>query len=66
MRTRRSPRNQERLWRELGGKKPAPAKRDEVADLESILARGEMNKRTRGQLERALQRAKFKRAKERT
>ena len=27
MRTRRSPRNQERLWKALGGAKPKPVKR---------------------------------------
>ena len=31
MRTRTSPRNQEILWRALGGEKPAPIKIDPVA-----------------------------------
>jgi len=67
MRTRTSPRNQDILWRELGGPKPKPAKRDEVEIIEAILADGDsgarfITKRTRGQLERSLQRAKIRRA----
>ena len=41
MRTRRSWRNQERLWKELGGKQDKPRKltpEEEIAFLERILA----------------------------
>lgn len=62
MRTRRSPRNQERLWRELGGDVPAPAPRDPIASIEESLKLTTLNPRTRRQLERELQREKIKRA----
>jgi len=39
MRTRNSPRNQERLWRSLGGKtNPPRKKRDKVAEARILLA----------------------------
>lgn len=63
MRTRRSPRNQERLWRALGGEAPAkPAARDRVAVVEEMLLREDLGPKLRRQLERELQREKIKRA----
>ena len=58
MRTRRSPRNQERLWRALGGPpapKPAPAE-DPVEVLRARLALSFLSPRTRRMLERDLER----------
>ncbi len=63
MRTRRSPRNQEILWRELGGKRPELPPVDEVAALERILAGDGLRIKTRRQLERDLARAKVRRLK---
>lgn len=61
MRTRTSPRNQEILWRALGG--PAPVKHD-ATSVESIERQISActNARTRRQLERDLQSAKIRRA----
>ena len=58
MRTRRSPRNQEILWRALGGPKPAPVVVDEVAAAERALAQPFLSPRTRRMIERDLIRAK--------
>lgn len=62
MRTRRSPRNQERLWKALGG--PAPIKHDSssIESLERQLANC-IGARTRRMIERELQRARMIRAK---
>ena len=58
MRTRRSPRNQEILWRALSGEQSAESARsDTVESIERQLAAC-TNARTRRQLERDLARAK--------
>lgn len=62
MRTRRSPRNQERLWRELGAPPAPKPATDPIAALERILARPGINARTRRQLERDLERARHRAA----
>lgn len=62
MRTRRSPRNQELLWKYLGAPKQAPIKIDRVAAAERALALPFINKRTRRMFERDLARAKQKAA----
>lgn len=67
MRTRRSPRNQMKLWRALGGP-PAPrlAPRDPVAVAEKLLAAALADpftsERTRRQLERDIRAAKIRAA----
>ena len=65
MRTRRSWRNQDRLWRALG-QEGIPSltqpKRDPIAGLEAMLAQQGLSPRTRRQLERDLARAKVARA----
>ena len=63
MRTRRSPRNQEILWRSLGGHRPVRPKADDVAVIEAILGDINLAKRHRAAFERDLQRAKIRRAK---
>jgi hypothetical protein len=65
MRTRRSPRNQDILWRALGD--PAPTKGDStsVESLESQLAMAKANflgQRTYRQIEREIARAKMRKA----
>jgi hypothetical protein len=58
MRTRRSPRNQEILWRALSGEPPPqPQRSDTVEAIRRMLATPILNRRTRGQLERDLVRA---------
>lgn len=64
MRTRRSPRNQEILWRALGGVKPEE-KRDSksVESLERQLATAKANflgERTYRMIEREIERAKLR------
>lgn len=64
MRTRRSPRNQEILWRLLGGEKKVilpPTIDEQIVATEAALKTC-WNKRTRGQLERDLARLKVRRA----
>ena len=61
MRTRRSPRNQERLWRELGGEREKPPQIDHLRVLERALELC-MNKRTRKQIERDIANEKHRRA----
>ena len=58
MRTRRSWRNQDRLWRALGAPGPAPQRRDEVAVIVAMLDHPALNARDRRKLERDLLRAK--------
>ena len=57
MRTRRSPRNQERLWRELGGKveKPKPAEPLTVEEIEKMWW---ISRRARNIMIRSAQKAK--------
>ena len=62
MRTRRSPRNQERLWRELGGHPRGTITVDEVESLERSLAQPFLSQRTQRQLIRDLTAAKRRRA----
>ncbi len=67
MNTRRSWRNQDKLWRDLGreGAPPAQAPRDPVEVAEAALARAKearLSPRTIRQLEQDAQRAKMKRA----
>lgn len=65
MRTRRSPRNQDRLWRALGGQPPRPVVTvtlDPVLIIESILAKPGLSARTRQGFERDLKRAKHRAA----
>lgn len=62
MRTRRSPRNQELLWKYLGSPKPAPVKIDRIAADERALSLPFINKRTRRMFERDLAAAKQKAA----
>jgi hypothetical protein len=57
MRTRRSPRNQEILWRELGNVTKAP-KRSKIDILESCLKNPDLMPKTRRQLEQELERAR--------
>ena len=58
MRTRRSPRNQEILWRALGGEAPKPVKVDEVAMLTRFLADPFISPRARRKAERDIDVAK--------
>lgn len=58
MKTRRSPRNQEILWRELGGKQPKVPKIDPIVAIEHALTQPFLSPRTRRMLERDLARAK--------
>ena len=58
MRTRRSPRNQDRLWRELGGHPRGTVTVDEVESLERSLAQPFLSQRTQRQLVRDLASAK--------
>lgn len=60
MRTRTSWRNQDILWRALGGKLPTVPKRDDVAFYSRILERTDICAKERRHYERAIQRAKFK------
>ena len=62
MRTRTSPRNQEILWRALGGPTAQPVKVDPVAAAERALAQPFLSPRTRRMFERDLVRAKHKAA----
>jgi hypothetical protein len=57
MRTRRSPRNQEILWRELGGKveKPKPAEPKAVEEIEAMWW---ISKRSRNMMIRDAQKRK--------
>ncbi len=68
MRTRTSPRNQERLWRELGGRPRGNVTVDEVEALERSLGQPFLSQRTQRQLMRALaagkRRVAFARARE--
>ena len=54
MRTRRSTRNQEILWRALGGKPEAPKPIDEIAMLEHFIADPFTSPRARRKAERDL------------
>lgn len=58
MRTRRSPRNQEILWKALGGPKTEPVKVDPIAAAERALADPFLSPRTRRMFERDILRAK--------
>lgn len=62
MRTRRSPRNQEKLWRELGQQAaPSPEpKRSETEILTALLARTDLKPRDRRHFEAQLAREKAK------
>lgn len=60
MRTRRSPRNQEILWRALGGEPPKKHDSTTVESLTRQLATPGLSKRSRGMIERDLERAKRK------
>ena len=65
MRTRRSPRNQEILWRELGGQlapKPAPLPPKTDAEIDAIPF---LSQRTRNILKREAASERFKAAKKR-
>ena len=56
MRTRRSWRNQERLWRALGGQPEAAPKTNPIESLQTAISSPFCNKRTRSMLERDLKR----------
>ena len=56
MRTRRSPRNQERLYRALAGQTTRPASTPAVEVLTHLLARTDMRPRVRRQLQQDLER----------
>ncbi len=58
MRTRRSPRNQERLWRELAGRPRGTVTVDEVEAIERSLAKPFLSQRTQRQLVRDIAAAK--------
>lgn len=68
MRTRRSWRNQDKLWAELGGAQPPPVvRRSELELAQALLARYEAqpirNERTLNQLRADVTRARIKEAK---
>lgn len=65
MRTRRSPKNQETLWRALGGTSEPKPERDPVEVAEAVLAMAReagRSARTIRQCERAVEQAKRRRA----
>ena len=62
MKTRRSWRNQNRLWKYLGGPAPPPIAHDAITAAEAALKIPTLNRRTRRMFERDLARAKHRAA----
>jgi len=62
MKTRRSPRNQEILWRALGGQRPTAQEIDPIASIERSMSQPFLSPKTRRMLERDLASAKHRAA----